>query len=107
MWLDTTGGPLVIEVPPRVLGMINDVWSRYVIDVGNAGPDKGQAANICCCRRLYGRCARRLLRRALPHLRQLAGGPRLRCEWRPAPDGREHEKNLRVYPLAARRIRSR
>jgi hypothetical protein len=42
LWLDTTDGPLVIDVPPRVLGLINDFWSRYVTDVGNAGPDKGQ-----------------------------------------------------------------
>jgi hypothetical protein len=42
VWLDTKDGPLVVEVPPHMLGMINDVWSRFVIDVGNAGPDKGQ-----------------------------------------------------------------
>jgi hypothetical protein len=42
VWLDTTDGPLVIEVPPHMLGFINDVWSRFVIDVGNAGPDQGQ-----------------------------------------------------------------
>ena len=41
-WLDTTDGPLVLEVPPRMLGLINDFWGRYVTDVGNAGPDKGQ-----------------------------------------------------------------
>lgn len=42
VWLDTTDGPLVIEVPPHVLGLINDVWGRYVCDLGNAGPDKGK-----------------------------------------------------------------
>ena len=42
VWLDTTGGPMVIEVPPHLLGLINDVWSRYVTDVGNAGPDRGR-----------------------------------------------------------------
>jgi hypothetical protein len=42
LWLDTKAGPQVIEVPPRVLGMINDSWGHYVGDVGNAGPDKGQ-----------------------------------------------------------------
>ena len=42
VWLDTKDGPLVVEVPPHMLGIINDVWSRYVADVGNAGPDKGQ-----------------------------------------------------------------
>ena len=40
-WLDTKTGPLVIDVPPRVLGFINDFWGRYVGDVGNAGPDRG------------------------------------------------------------------
>lgn len=41
-WLDTKAGPLVIEIPSHVLGFINDFWSRYVVDVGNAGPDKGK-----------------------------------------------------------------
>lgn len=41
-WLDTTDGPLVVEMPPHVLGIINDFWERYVSDVGNAGPDRGQ-----------------------------------------------------------------
>jgi hypothetical protein len=42
VWLDTKESPLVIEVPPKVLGMINDFWGRYVGDLGNAGPDRGQ-----------------------------------------------------------------
>ena len=41
-WLDTHGGPLVIDVPPHMLGFIDDFWERYVGDVGNAGPDKGK-----------------------------------------------------------------
>jgi len=40
-WLDTKEGPLVIEIPPHVLGMINDFWGRYVTDVGIVGPDHG------------------------------------------------------------------
>ena len=42
MWLDTKAGPLVIETPPNILGMIDDHWFQYVGDVGNAGPDKGK-----------------------------------------------------------------
>ena len=42
VWLDAKDGPLVIDVPPRVLGFINDAWGRYVTDVGNAGPDRGK-----------------------------------------------------------------
>jgi hypothetical protein len=41
-WLDLSNGPLVLEVPPKVLGAINDMWYRWVIDVGITGPDKGQ-----------------------------------------------------------------
>ena len=41
-WLDTHAGPLVLEVPPHMLGFIDDFWERYVGDIGNAGPDKGQ-----------------------------------------------------------------
>jgi hypothetical protein len=40
--LDTHGGPLVLDVPPHMLGFIDDFWQRYVGDIGNAGPDRGQ-----------------------------------------------------------------
>jgi hypothetical protein len=35
-------GPAVIEVPPNVLGVINDGFMRYVADLGNAGLDRGR-----------------------------------------------------------------
>lgn len=41
-WIDLHDGPLVVEVPPKVLGAINDMWYRWVIDVGITGPDKGK-----------------------------------------------------------------
>ena len=42
-YLDTeTDGPTVIEVPPGMLGAINDSWFRYVADLGVIGPDKGK-----------------------------------------------------------------
>jgi hypothetical protein len=41
-WLDLKQGPLVVEVPPNILGMVDDHWFEYVCDVGNAGPDKGK-----------------------------------------------------------------
>lgn len=34
-------GPVVIETPPNVLGVIDDGWMRYVTDIGNVGPDRG------------------------------------------------------------------
>ena len=41
-WLDTSDGPLVLETPPNVLGIIDNHWFKYVGDFGNAGPDKGK-----------------------------------------------------------------
>lgn len=35
-------GPTVVEVPPGMLGMLDDAWMRYVGDFGVAGQDKGK-----------------------------------------------------------------
>ncbi|MCK5281527.1 MAG: DUF1254 domain-containing protein, partial [Cyclobacteriaceae bacterium] len=35
-------GPIVMEVPPGMLGAFNDAWFRYVDDIGPLGPDKGK-----------------------------------------------------------------
>jgi len=40
--LDLSNGPLVVETPPKVLGIFDDFWFRWVGDFGLAGPDKGQ-----------------------------------------------------------------
>ena len=42
LYLDTKDGPLVLEIPPEVLGPIDDAWFRWVTDVGLTGPDKGK-----------------------------------------------------------------
>jgi hypothetical protein len=42
-YLDTEiDGPTVIEIPPGMLGAIDDSWFRYVADLGVIGPDKGK-----------------------------------------------------------------
>ena len=35
-------GPTVIELPPRMLGVLNDMGFLYMTDLGAAGPDKGK-----------------------------------------------------------------
>lgn len=42
VWVDLNKGPVVLEIPPKVLGIVNDSWSLYVADLGIAGPDKGE-----------------------------------------------------------------
>lgn len=41
-WMDLKDGPVVVETPPNILGVVDDFWFRYVADLGNAGPDKGK-----------------------------------------------------------------
>ena len=39
--VDVKDGPVVVRVPPRVLGPVDDADFRWVTDVGLTGPDKG------------------------------------------------------------------
>jgi hypothetical protein len=41
MCVDLKDGPMVVEVPPGVLGPVDDAYFRWVTDVGLTGPDKG------------------------------------------------------------------
>ena len=43
--VDLKDGPMVVRVPPRVLGPVDDGNFRWVIDVGLTGPDKGAGAD--------------------------------------------------------------
>jgi len=40
--LNLKDGPIVVEVPPAVLGLADDAWMTYIVDMGVVGPDKGQ-----------------------------------------------------------------
>ena len=40
--LDLSKGPMVLEVPPKALGAIDDHWFRWVTDFGAPGPDRGE-----------------------------------------------------------------
>ena len=40
--LNVSQGPLVVETPPLSLGVIDDIWFRWVTDFGLPGPDRGE-----------------------------------------------------------------
>jgi len=42
MWIDTSKGPVVAELPPKVLGAVDDFWYKWVADIGITGADKGE-----------------------------------------------------------------
>ena len=39
--LDLKDGPMVVDIPPGVLGPVDDAYFRWVTDIGLTGPDKG------------------------------------------------------------------
>jgi len=41
-WVDLRNGPLVVEAPPKVLGLVEDMWYHWNSDVGITGPDRGK-----------------------------------------------------------------
>jgi hypothetical protein len=41
-WIDLHNGPLVIEAPPKVLGLADDIWYHWNGDIGFTGPDRGK-----------------------------------------------------------------
>ncbi|HEY6354411.1 MAG TPA: DUF1254 domain-containing protein [Burkholderiaceae bacterium] len=40
--LDVSKGPVVVETPPRVLGVVDDMWFQWITDFGLPGPDRGE-----------------------------------------------------------------
>jgi len=45
-WIDLRNGPLVIEAPPKVLGLADDMWYHWVGDIGLTGPDRGEGGKF-------------------------------------------------------------
>jgi hypothetical protein len=41
-FIDLTAGPMVFEAPPASLGVVDDMWFRWVTDFGLPGPDRGE-----------------------------------------------------------------
>jgi hypothetical protein len=42
-WLDLKKeGPMVMDMPPKLQGLLDDMWHRPITDIGTAGPDKGK-----------------------------------------------------------------
>jgi hypothetical protein len=103
-WLDLTDGPIVLEVPPKVLGTANDMWQRWVVDVGITGKDKGQGGKYLFIPPGY--------KGDVPPERfvQVVHSPTfgLWIPWRsflvdgdPAPGVELVEKHTKIYPLGA------
>lgn len=90
MWLDTKAGPLVIETPPNVLGIIDDHWFQYVTDFGRVGPDKNKGGKFLLLPPGYtDEGARRLLCATFQNLRKPRLLARIPRGWQHPTRGRE------------------
>jgi hypothetical protein len=100
-WLDLKDGPLVVETPPNVLGLIDDFWFHYVCDVGNAGPDEGEGGKFLLLPPAY----RGEVPAGYHVFRSNTYGNWLlirgfMVDGDPAPAIRRIKSTLRIYPLA-------
>jgi hypothetical protein len=50
-WLNVKDGPTVLEIPPSLLGLVDDAWMRTSPTWGSPVPIKAKAANIFSCLR--------------------------------------------------------
>ncbi len=101
VWLDTKAGPLVIEVPPGLLGVMDDFWFRYVADIGIVGADKGKGGKYVLLPPGYtGEVPKGyfVLRSRTFGNTLLMRGFLVNGDPKPAVDN--YKKGLRVYPLA-------
>jgi hypothetical protein len=100
-WLNLKDGPLVLEAPPRVLAFLDDFWFQYVIDIGNAGPDKGQGGKYLVVPPGYkGEVPEGyfVAQSRTFNLWLMGRGFKVDGDLRPGVES--IRKNLRIYPLA-------
>jgi hypothetical protein len=51
--LNVKDGPVVVVIPPGVLGPVDDAYFRFVTDIGVTGPDKGKGGKYLFVHRDY------------------------------------------------------
>ena len=51
--VNVKNGPIVFEVPPGVLGPVDDAYFRFVTDIGVTGPDQGKGGRYLFLHRDY------------------------------------------------------
>ena len=99
-WLNLKDGPMVIETPPNVLGVIDDFWFRNVIDFGNAGPDKGKGGKFLILPPGYkGEIPKGYHVAHAPTVNNLVFWRGFLVDGSPKPAADSIKKTFKVYPL--------
>jgi hypothetical protein len=99
-WLNLKDGPMVLETPPNVLGVIDDFWFRNVIDFGNAGPDKGKGGKFLMLPPGYkGEIPKGYIVARCPTFNNLVFWRGFLVNGDPKPAADTIKKTFKVYPL--------
>lgn len=99
-WLNLKDGPMVVETPPNVLGVVNDFWFRHVIDFGNAGPDKGKGGKFLILPPGYkGEVPKGYIVARSPTFNNLLFWRGFLVNGDPKPAADSIKQHFRVYPL--------
>jgi hypothetical protein len=99
-WLNLKDGPMVLETPPKVLGMVDDFWFRNVIDFGNAGPDKGQGGKFLIVPPDHkGEIPEGYFVGRTPTINNLFLMRGFLVDGSPTPAAESIKKNFKIYPL--------
>jgi len=96
-------GPMVIEIPPNVLGVVDDFWFRWVGDFGTPGPDRGQGGLYLLVPQEYDGPLPEggyFVYRSRTSLVTVAGRAFL-VDGNPAPAAANIRGHLKLYPYAA------
>ena len=103
-FIDLTKGPMVFETPPGALGVLDDMWWRWVTDFGLPGPDRGLGGKYLLLPPGYdGPVARRrLLRRAVPHYARRNPRSLVHGEQRSQACSRPDQEDNQDLPLRSR-----
>ena len=100
-WLDLHEGPLVLEVPPKVLGLIDDMWYHWVVDLGITGPDKGRGGKYLLLPPGYtGEVPERYHVVRCPTYRVWPAWRTFLVDGDPKPGVDEVTKRTKIYPIS-------
>jgi len=101
MELNLRNGPMIMEVPPGVLGPIGDAFFRWVTDVGLTGPDQGKGGKYLFVHKSYqGEIPTGYFVVKVPTYRNPAFFRVFVKDGDIAGAVRNVKKNFRLYPLA-------
>ena len=95
-------GPMVIDIPPNVLGVIDDFWFRWIGDFGTPGPDRGHGGRYLLVPQEYDGPLPEggfFVYRSRTTLVTVAGRAFL-VDGDPAPAAANIREHLKLYPYA-------